>query len=220
MQRQDQEQWQQVFLGCIGFGFYSARDTKDVLIVTDMFSKFACAFPTINQRENNIEKNLVKEIFLREYTVICVEILSELVDEICKFYRIRKSITTSYHPQKYRVCEQFNQKLHGMLFTYGKVQKDQCPRQLVDEFCKFYRIKRAITTSYHPQRYRVLLSSTKRCTACHLLQVRSENSSGIGTYPASHLFTTVLPMPRWCFLLITESLKQNHIYQWTGSLWV
>lgn len=114
-----------------------ARDGKEnVLVVTDVFSKFALAFPTKNQKASTVAKILVEEIF---YRFGCPERVhsdqgrnfeSQLVGELCKYYRVEKSRTTPYHPQGNGVCERFNRTLHGMLATLGREQREQWPRYL------------------------------------------------------------------------------------------
>ena len=114
-----------------------SRDGKEnVLIVTDVFSKFALAFPTKNQRASTVAKILVEEIFNR---FGCPERVhsdqgrnfeSQLVEELCKYYGIKKSRTTPYHPQGNGVCERFNRTLHGMLSTLSRDQREHWPRYL------------------------------------------------------------------------------------------
>ena len=114
-----------------------SRDGKEmVLVVTDVFSKFALAFPTKNQRASTVAKILVEEIFNR---FGCPERVhsdqgrnfeSQLVDELCKYYGIQKSRTTPYHPQGNGICERFNRTLHGMLSTLSRDQRELWPRYL------------------------------------------------------------------------------------------
>lgn len=114
-----------------------ARDGKEnVLVVTDVFSKFALAFPTKNQKASTVAKILVEEIFHR---FGCPERLhsdqgrnfeGQLVPEVCKYYHVAKSRATPYHPRGNGVCERFNRTLHGMLATLGREQREQWPRHL------------------------------------------------------------------------------------------
>ncbi|XP_063845408.1 uncharacterized protein LOC135091586 [Scylla paramamosain] len=114
-----------------------ARDGKEnVLVVTDVFSKFALAFPTKNQKASTVAKILVEEIFHR---FGCPERVhsdqgrnfeGKLVQELCKYYHVAKSRTTPYHPQGNGICERFNRTLHGMLVTLGQEQREHWPRHL------------------------------------------------------------------------------------------
>ena len=49
---------------------------------------------------------------------------SQLVDELCKYYGMKKSRTTPYHPQWNGVCESFNRILHSMLSTLSRDQRE------------------------------------------------------------------------------------------------
>ncbi|XP_063841035.1 uncharacterized protein LOC135089423 [Scylla paramamosain] len=114
-----------------------ARDGKEnVLVVTDVFSKFALAFPTKNQKASTVAKILVEEIFHR---FGCPERVhsdqgrnfeGKLVQELCKYYHVAKSRTTPYHPQGNGICERLNRTLHGMLVTLGQEQREHWPRHL------------------------------------------------------------------------------------------
>ena len=129
-----------------------SRDGKEnVLIVTDVFSKFALAFPTKNQKASTVAKILVEEIF---YRFGCPEKVhsdqgrnfeSQLVGELCKYYRIEKSRTSPYHPQGNGVCERFNRTLHGMLATLGKEQREQWPRYLASLTAIYNSTPHAVT---------------------------------------------------------------------------
>ena len=113
------------------------RDGKEtVLIVTDVFSKLALAFPTRDQRASTVANILVEEIFNR---FGCPERVhsdqgrsseSQLADKLCKYYGIKKSRTTPYHPQGNGVCERFNRALHGMLSILSRNQRELWPRYL------------------------------------------------------------------------------------------
>ncbi len=75
-----------------------ARDGKEnVLVITDVFSKFALAFPTKNQKATTVGKILVEEIFNR---FGCPEQIhsdqgrnfeGQLVQELCKHYQVKSS---------------------------------------------------------------------------------------------------------------------------------
>ena len=52
------------------------------------------------------------------------------MEELCKYYGIKKSRTTPYHPQGNGVCERFNRTLHGMLSTLSRDQREIWPRYL------------------------------------------------------------------------------------------
>ncbi|KAK3870896.1 hypothetical protein Pcinc_023922 [Petrolisthes cinctipes] len=129
-----------------------SRDGKEnVLVGTDEFRKFALAFPTKNQKASTVANILVEEIF---YRFGCPErVLSDqgrnlegqLVQELCKYYKIEKSRTSPYHPQGNGVCERFNRTLHNLLVTLGKEQREQWPSYLASLTAIYNSTPHAVT---------------------------------------------------------------------------
>lgn len=103
---------------------------ENVLIVTDVFSKFALAFLTKNERATTLIKIIVVEIFNRFgiperfHSDHGQNFKGQLVQSLCEYYRIDKSRTTPYHPEGNDTCEQFNRTLHGMLSTLATEQRE------------------------------------------------------------------------------------------------
>ncbi|KAF7641864.1 hypothetical protein LDENG_00270010, partial [Lucifuga dentata] len=114
-----------------------SRDGKEnVLIMTDVFSKYTQAVPSKDQRATTVADVLVKEWFYRYGVPACLHsdqgrsFESTLVQQLCELYGVQKTRTTPYHPQ----CERFNRTLHNLLHMLSPSQKScwpEHPLQLV-----------------------------------------------------------------------------------------
>lgn len=102
---------------------------ENVLVITDVFSKYSIAVPTRDQRAATVAQVLVTEWFYRfgipsrvhSDQGRCFE--STLIYQLCGMYRIEKSRTTPYHPAGNGQCERFNRTLHNLLRTLPDSQK-------------------------------------------------------------------------------------------------
>lgn len=96
---------------------------EDVLVITDVFSKYSLAIPTQDQRASTVARVLVNEWFFKFGVPArihsdqgrCFE--ATLIQQLCKLYGIEKSRTTPYHPAGNGQCERFNRTLHNLLRT-------------------------------------------------------------------------------------------------------
>ena len=103
----------------------SRKTDKDdnVLVVTDQFTRFAQAFVTISQTAQATAKTLSDKYFV--YYGFPEMIISDqgrnfesrVISELCKFGRVKKLRTSSYHQQSNGQCERFNATLLSMLGT-------------------------------------------------------------------------------------------------------
>ncbi len=109
---------------------------ENVLVLTDVFSKYTQAIPTKDQRASTAAEVLVKHWFNlfgppnRIHSDQGRNFESSLIQQLCKLYNIQKSRTTPYHPQGNGQCERFNRTLHDLLRTLSPDQKRRWPRYL------------------------------------------------------------------------------------------
>ncbi len=101
----------------------SRSGVENVLVMTDVFSKYTLAVPTGDQRAETVAQTLVTEWFYRFGVPSRLHsdqgrnFESLLLRQLCSLYDVGKSRTTPYHPAGNGQCERFNQTLHNLLRT-------------------------------------------------------------------------------------------------------
>lgn len=124
----------------VGMDYLSLGRQEDrypyILVMTDLFSKYAVAVPTRDQSASTTAQAMYKHLIQvfgcpeRILTDRGAAFESSLVKELCQLYGCQKSRTTAYHPQGNGACERFNQTLLGLLNSLTETEHSQWPNQL------------------------------------------------------------------------------------------
>lgn len=107
----------------------SKNGMENVLVMTDVFSKYTLAIPTKDQRATTVATALVNEWFCkfgvpsRIHSDQGRNFESDLIQQLCNLYGIKKTRTTPYHPEGNGQCERFNRTLHDLLRTLPTTKK-------------------------------------------------------------------------------------------------
>lgn len=131
-----------------------SSNTRDILVLTDHFTKFALAFPTPNQKARTVAKCLWDNFIVyygipeRLHTDQGPDFESKLIKELCEMAGIKKCRTTPYHPRGNPV-ERFNRTLLNMLGTLESKQKTKW-KDYVKPLVHAYNCTRNETTGYTP----------------------------------------------------------------------
>ena len=133
----------------------SADGKEDVLVLTDVFTKWTKAVATKDQSSMSVVKVLLKE-WIPHYGIPrrlhsdqgkCFE--ADVIRGLCNHYGITKSRTSPYNPGGNGVCERFNRSLHNLLRVLSAEQKRRWP-DFIQELVFCYNATPHATTGQSP----------------------------------------------------------------------
>lgn len=127
---------------------------KDVLVLTDHFTKYAIAVPTPNQKAQTVAKCLWDNFIVhygipeRLHSDQGPDFESHIIKELCNILGVHKIRTTPYHPRGNPV-ERFNRTLLSMLGTLENKDKSQW-HSFVKPLVHAYNCTKNDVTGYSP----------------------------------------------------------------------
>ncbi|XP_072767936.1 uncharacterized protein [Nerophis lumbriciformis] len=131
-----------------------SHNTKDILVITDHFTKYAVAIPTKDQKATTVAKCLWEQFLVhygfpeRLHSDQGRDFESHTIKELCAIAGIKKVRTSPYHPRGNPV-ERFNRTLLGMLGTLKEKEKSHW-RDFVKPLTHAYNCTRSEVTGFSP----------------------------------------------------------------------
>ena len=165
---------------------------EDVLVITDVFTKWVVAVPVKDQSAETVVRLLIDEWILNFGAPTQLHsdqgrnFESRLVGLLCHHYGIHKSRTNPYHPSGNGVCERFNATMHQLLRTLPENDKASWPKH-VKELVYYYNTTRHRSTGHSP--FTLLYGRAPTLPLDHLLnrQVEEKHCPPPGSYLQRHL---------------------------------
>lgn len=130
------------------------KGTKNILVITDHFTKYAVAIPTADQKAKTVAKALWSNFFIhygipeRLHSDQGRDFESAVIKDLCQLLGIKKTRTTPYHPRGNPV-ERFNRTLLQMLGTLQEEDKTKW-REFVQPLVHAYNCTKNDTTGFFP----------------------------------------------------------------------
>lgn len=132
-----------------------SKGKENVLVMTDVFTKFTQAVATRDQKVSTVALCLIQQWF--HHYCVPDRIHSDqgrnfewdIIKQLCKIYDIQKSRYIAYHPEGNGHTERFNRTLHDLLRTLPPQKKKLWPDHLSDVTFA-YNLSPNSSTGYSP----------------------------------------------------------------------
>lgn len=156
-----------------------SRYTRNILVITDHFTKFSVAVPTRDQKARTVAKTLWENFIVhygfpsRLLSDQGRDFESRTIKELCSVIGATKVRTTPYHPRGNPV-ERFNRTLLGMLGTLEDKDKQHW-RDFVKPLVHAYNCTRNYTTGYSP--YELMFGRQPRLPVDFILAISPDTGN-------------------------------------------
>jgi transposase InsO family protein len=133
----------------------SSSGIENVLVMSDVFTKYSIAVPTKDQTAKTVAKILQREWFnklgvpSKIHSDLGRSFENKIIQALCKIYGTKKTRTTGYHPQGNSQVERFNRTLHNLLRTLQNEEKKNWPNH-IHELVFAYNCSPNSSTGYSP----------------------------------------------------------------------
>ena len=132
----------------------SSSGLRNILVITDHFTRYAKAYPTTNMSAKTTAEKLM--LFFGNFGVARrlhadqgPNFESEVVQHLCKLLGVNKSHTTPYHAMGNGSCEKMNHSVINMLGTLPQTQKQRW-HKYIDALLMAYNATPHESTGFSP----------------------------------------------------------------------
>ena len=160
----------------------ASDERENVLLITDIFTKFTQAIPTKDQKAKTVALALVNNWFVqfgvrrRIHSDQGRNFEGTVIRELSRVDTIKKTTTTPYRPQATVQCEPYNKTKHNLLRTLSVDEKRRWPKHL-PELTFAYNATQHASTGYSP--FFVMFGRDPRLPTESLMGLALENTKTV-----------------------------------------